>query len=202
MDGVARDQTEHFLRVAHEQCQRLGRLIDEVLEVSQLERGVAQRHLSWRPVKLGATLRRVLQAQRHEALLKSLEVVERLAPDLPAVPGDERLLHLLVLNLVDNAVKFTPRGGRVEVDLRAEDRELVLSVGDSGAGIPTEQRERIFEKFYTLDAGPSRAQGGAGIGLYLAREVVAVHRGRLEVENQPGGGSRFVVRLPLGDSGG
>ena len=200
MDGSAREQADHFLRVAHEQCQRLGRLIDEVLEVSRIERGVARRHLSWGQVILPTTLARVLKAQRHEVLLKSLELVERIQPDLPALPGDERLLHLLLLNLVENAVKFTPRGGRVEVDLRAEGQEVVLTVGDTGAGIPVEHRERIFEKFYTLDAGPSRAQGGAGIGLHLAREVVAIHRGRLGVESQPNGGSRFIVRLPLNPS--
>jgi signal transduction histidine kinase len=197
MDGTARDQTDQFLRIAHEHCLRLGRLIDEVLEVSRLERGVARRHLSWGSVNLRVTLGRVLAAQRHEALLKGLEIVESVAPDLPEVPGDERLLYLLALNLVENAVKFTPRGGRVEVELRPDGGELLLSVGDSGAGIPAEDRERIFEKFYTLDAGPTRAHGGAGIGLYLAREVVAVHGGRLSVEGIPSGGSRFLVRLPL-----
>jgi signal transduction histidine kinase len=197
MDGTARDQADQFLRIAHEHCLRLGRLIDEVLEVSRLERGVARRHLSWGSVDLEATLRRALAAQRHEALLKGLELVERVDPDLPRVPGDERLLYLLVLNLVENAVKFTPRGGRVEVDLRPEGGELLLSVGDSGAGIPAEHRERIFEKFYTLDPGPTRAHGGAGIGLYLAREVVTLHGGRLSVEGMPSGGSRFLVRLPL-----
>jgi signal transduction histidine kinase/putative methionine-R-sulfoxide reductase with GAF domain len=196
-DGSAGDQAPQFLRVSREQCQRLGRLIDEILEVSRLERGVAHRHLVFAPVQLAATLRKVTQAVRQEVLLKELALRDRVAPDLPTIPGDERLLHLLMQHLVENAVKFTPKGGTVDVNLDCVDGELVLSVADTGIGISDEHHERIFDKFYTVTGGLARAHGGAGIGLYLVKEVVDIHRGRIVVESQPGSGALFEVRLPV-----
>jgi signal transduction histidine kinase len=196
-DGSAGEQAPQFLAIALDECQRLGRMIDEVLEVSRLEQGVAKKHLQWRPVALPDTLHRVLQGVRQEAMLKSLNLKERVDPDLPAVPGDERLLHLLLTNLVENAVKFTPRGGHVDVSLAREGEEVVFTVRDDGIGIPPEYHERIFEKFFMVDAGLTRSHGGAGIGLYLAREAAAIHRGTIEVDSALGQGARFTARLPL-----
>jgi len=143
-------------------------------------------------------VRKVVQGLRQEVLLKELQLQERLQEELPPIPGDERLLQLLVANLVENAVKFTPKGGRIDVGLHAgEDGSLVLTVKDDGIGIAEEHRERIFEKFFTVSDGASRTHGGAGIGLYLAREVAAIHEGRILVESAFGRGSSFEVRLPV-----
>ena len=199
VEGTAAGQEVQFLKVAQEQCQRLGRMIDEIVEVSRIEQGVAQRHVEWAPVALSGIVRRVAQGLRADALQKALVVSQRLADDLPAVSGDERLLHLLVQNLVENAVKFTPRGGSVEVSLEplTESAQVLLRVRDTGIGIAPEHQARIFEKFYTVAVGPSRRHAGAGIGLYLAKEVVAIHDGALSVESLAGGGACFEVRLPL-----
>jgi signal transduction histidine kinase len=197
VEGTASGQAEHFLRVAVDQCQRLARMIDEVLEVSRLEQGVAQKHLRWKSVDLGDTVRRVTRTLRGEAAGKAVRLVERLPADLPPVWGDDRLLRLLVLNLVENAVKFTPGGGSVEVGLEARGNEMALRVSDTGIGIPHEHQGRIFDKFFTVEAGPSRSHPGAGMGLYLVREVIEIHRGRIEVESRPGSGARFEVVLPL-----
>jgi signal transduction histidine kinase len=198
-DGSAGDQAPQFLRVARDQCQRLGRLIDQTLEVSRLERGVAQRHLQWSPVALGRVLRGVLTVLRQEIILKELQVRDHVDPQLPMMRGDERLLKMLLHNVLENAVKFTPKGGAVEVAIGADHRGLVVSVRDSGIGIAAEHHEHIFEKFYTVNGGLTRTQGGTGIGLYLAREVVAIHNGSIHVESAPGSGTRFEVRLPLGE---
>jgi signal transduction histidine kinase len=198
VDGTAGDQSDHFLRVARDQCQRLGRLIEEILEVSRLEHGVAQRHLEWGSVALGATLRRVLMALRQDLIVKRLHLYERVSTELPALRGDERLLHLLLLNLVENAVKFTPEGGTIDVALEAVADEIVLTIADTGIGIPPELHERIFEKFFTVHAGLTRSHGGTGIGLYLVKEVVAIHKGAIRVESPAAGGTRFEVRLPVG----
>jgi signal transduction histidine kinase len=116
---------------------------------------------------------------------------------VPPLQADERLLLMLVRRLAENALTFTPAGGRVDVSLRAEGDDLVLSVADTGIGIAPDHQERIFEKFYMVDAGTRRTYGGAGIGLFLAREIVQIHAGRLDVESGAGAGSRFVARLPL-----
>ena len=196
ISGIPGDP-KHFLGIVQEQCQRLGRMIEEVLEVSRLEQGIAQRHIEWGPVAFSSIVRKVVQGLRQEVLLKDLSLREDLDDGLPPIPGDERLLHLLVSNLIENAVKFTPKGGGVEVGLCAEDGSLVLTVRDDGIGIPDEHQDRIFDKFFTVSDGASRTHGGAGIGLYLAREVAAIHDGRIRVESAEGRGALFEVRLPV-----
>lgn len=195
--GAAGDKAPQFLHVSREQAERLGRLIDEVLEVSRLERGVAQSHLEWEPVSLAGLVKAVLQALRQDIVLKTLHIVETLPDGLLTVPGDERLLRLLVFNVVENAVKFTPPGGEIAIDLAVSDGNAVLSVTDSGIGIPEDHRPRVFEKFYTVDSGVNRAHGGTGIGLYLAREVALIHSGSITASEAASGGARIDIRLPL-----
>jgi signal transduction histidine kinase len=98
---------------------------------------------------------------------------------------------------VENAVKFTPAGGKVDVTLEADKDEVVLRVRDDGIGIAPEFHDRVFEKFFMVDAGPSKAHSGAGIGLFVVKEVVAIHGGTIRVESSPGQGALFEVRLPL-----
>ena len=194
--GVGSDQAAQYLRIAHEQAQRLGRMIDEVLEVSRLEHGVAQRHLEWSPVDLAQTVSVVMKILRHEAALKSLALDARIFGPAPVVVGDERLLQMLVMNLVENAIKFSGRGARVDVEVTGGDAGAVLRVRDGGIGIAAEHLEHVFDKFFMVDGGATKARGGAGIGLYLAREVVAIHDGAITVASRPGEGTEFEVRLP------
>jgi len=112
------------------------------------------------------------------------------------VQGDGSALRRAILNLVDNAVKYTPAGGRVVISLeRARDR-VALVVEDTGIGIDPADVRRIFEPFVRLDTGRSRDTGGSGLGLAIARSIVVTHGGALEVDSRPGGGSRFTIQLP------
>jgi signal transduction histidine kinase len=104
---------------------------------------------------------------------------------------------LMVLNIVENAVKFTAAGGRVTVSLGERGGHVVLCVRDDGIGIPPELVERVFEKFFMADAGPTKARGGAGIGLYLVREIVQIHDGTISVGPAPERGTLFEVSLPI-----
>ena len=101
------------------------------------------------------------------------------------------------MNLVDNAVKYTPAGGKVELTLTRRDGRAELSVQDTGPGIDPAQLGRIFQPFVRLDDARARVQGGAGLGLAIARSIVVAHGGVLDVESTPGAGSRFIIRLPL-----
>ena len=197
LSGVGADQAHEYLRIAQDQSQKLGRMIEEVLEVSRLEHGVAQRHLEWAPVALAQTVRLVVKTLRQEAALKDVTVSAHLEDGLPVLSGDARLLQLLVLNLLENALKFSARGGQVDIDLGSSDGGLVLRIRDRGIGIPPELHGRIFEKFFMVDGGATKSRSGAGIGLYLAREVVAIHDGSIVVESRAGEGACFEVRLPL-----
>jgi signal transduction histidine kinase len=127
------------------------------------------------------------------------------------VEGDEQRLRQLLLNLVDNAVKYTPSGGRVDLDLRAakpdEDGAVAagvsrgecaeIAVRDSGVGIPPEALPRIFDRFYRVDGARSREAGGTGLGLCIAKTIAEAHQGTIQVQSTPGIGTTFTVRLPL-----
>src|SRR5439155_4713354 len=122
-------------------------------------------------------------------------VVKERAP--AAVLGDALALRRAVLNLIENAVKYTPRGGRVELTLRLVDRWAEVAVADTGVGMTPADGERIFEPFVRLDAARARDSGGAGLGLPIARSIVTAHGGTVAAESAPGAGSTFTIRLPL-----
>ena len=113
------------------------------------------------------------------------------------VSGDPARLRQLVVILVDNAVRHTPRGGSVRVQVRDDGHEAVVEVDDDGPGIRPEDMPRVFERFWRA---PGSAGGGTGLGLAIAKSIVDLHEGRIEVANRPEGGARFTVRLPVADS--
>ena len=124
---------------------------------------------------------------------KGVSLVARLDADVN-VSADRNRMRQVVANLLDNAIKYTPRGGRVEMEIRAEGGDAVLEVRDSGIGIPEDERPRIWERLYRGDA--SRSERGLGLGLSLVRAIVEAHGGRVEVVSKPGQGSTFRVHLP------
>jgi two-component system sensor histidine kinase SenX3 len=113
------------------------------------------------------------------------------------VPGDAAALRRALLNLVENAVKYTPPGGKVELGMTTGDGAVEITVSDTGIGMAPADAERIFEPFVRLDEARGRDTGGAGLGLAIARSIVVAHGGTLAVESRPGSGSRFTIRLPL-----
>ena len=120
--------------------------------------------------------------------------------DIPAsilLTGDESKLSQAVYNLIDNAIKYTPAGGRVSVRLTAQQHEAVLTVQDNGIGIPQEDVKLIFDRFYRVDKARSRETGGTGLGLSIVHQIVKLHGGEIIVESQEGKGSQFTVELPV-----
>jgi two-component system sensor histidine kinase SenX3 len=113
------------------------------------------------------------------------------------VAGSRRDLAIAVRNLLENAVRYTPPGGSIDVELTPVEREVVLRVVDSGEGIPTRDLERVFERFYRVDSARARSTGGTGLGLSIVKHVVESHGGSVEVASELGLGSTFTVRLPL-----
>jgi len=113
------------------------------------------------------------------------------------VNGNEARLQQLVGNLIQNAIKYTPPGGRIDVLLEKDEDLAKLSVVDTGVGIPEDDLPHIFERFYRVDQTRSRAEGGSGLGLSIAKWIVAAHNGRIEAHSDPVKGTTFIVRLPL-----
>jgi two-component system phosphate regulon sensor histidine kinase PhoR len=203
LQGPARDDPaarERFLGIMREQAWRMARLIDDLLSLSRIELRAHMRPDT--PVELPAIVRQV--ADGLQTLARDRGVTIELAiPDEPLqVLGDRDELLRLFENLVENALKYGASGKRVDIALaRVEtaDRkhEAHVMVRDYGPGIAAEHLPRLTERFYRVDVGESRAQGGTGLGLALVKHILNRHQGRLSIESKPGEGATFTVRLPL-----
>jgi PAS domain S-box-containing protein len=190
-------QTRHeLLDMIGVQAKRLAELVEEILVAGQLDSG---------------TLRVVTEPFDPEELVWAAAAAARLrAGDdrridvsipavLPLVAGDPERIGQVLANLVDNAIKYSAHGGRIEVGVEADDRHARFSVRDEGLGIPLGEQKRIFEKFYRLDPDHRRGIGGSGLGLYICRELVRSMDGRIWVDSDPGHGATFVFEIPLAE---
>jgi signal transduction histidine kinase len=184
------------LRVMVESCDRVIDLVDTLMDVSRIEQGEAESVLQVQDLDLREVTASSVEMLRAAAAKKKVQVELDFPDQGFALQGDRSLIHQVVRKLVDNAVKYSESGGRVVVRGRAQEAEVTLEVEDGGIGIAPEHLSRIFEKFYMVDGGIARRVGGTGVGLYLVREIVRLHRGQVDVDSQPGQGSRFAVRLP------
>jgi PAS domain S-box-containing protein len=184
------------LRVMVESCDRVIDLVDTLMDVSRIEQGEAESVLQVQDLDLREVTAASVEMLRAAAAKKRVEVELDFPDQGWALQGDRSLIHQVVRKLVDNAVKYSESGGRVVVRGRAQEGEVTLEVEDGGIGIAAEHLPRIFEKFYMVDGGITRRVGGTGVGLYLVREIVRLHRGQVDVDSHPGQGSRFAVTLP------
>ncbi|TWT41178.1 Alkaline phosphatase synthesis sensor protein PhoR [Phycisphaerae bacterium RAS1] len=177
------------------ETRRLSKLVEDVLSVSQIDAGAAR--LTRVPLRIDATLRQVAQEMQAHADAKSIELALRIPTKVPMVQGDKPRLHQVWTNLIGNAIKYTPKGGAVRVDVEPADNLLRTRISDTGIGIPSEHQERIFEKFYRVKSSAVEAEEGTGLGLAIAREIVRMHGGTIRVESVPEAGSTFIVELPV-----
>lgn len=173
----------------------LVRLVDDLLEVSRITTG--RIHLQKDRVDLRAIVDRSVEATQPQAGQKAQSVTKALPGQPVFVYGDPLRLEQVVVNLLNNASKFTDRGGHIWVGLHQQGNETVLRVRDTGVGIAPDMLSRIFDLFTQADKSLDRAQGGLGIGLALVQSLVTMHHGRVEVHSSPGQGSEFIVTLPL-----
>jgi signal transduction histidine kinase len=193
-DGVLPADGEH-LGVVRNETVRMGRLADSILELSRLENRSVPFRMA--PIDPALPLSRAVEA--HRALLESLEL--SIVTDIEegsTVLADTDLLTQAFSNLLSNAARYTPEGGTVRVGLCVDQRQAEVTVGDTGIGIPEDQRDRIFTRFWRSDAARERSRSGFGIGLAVVREIVEQHGGTVGFRsNEPGPGTTFVVSLPL-----
>jgi len=174
---------------------RLARMIEDVLNISQLEVGTAQLNVG--QVYTDRLLREAIQDVQAAADEKGISLNLKLPPKMPVLTGDKQRLQIVLNNLLGNAIKYTPSGGRVEVVASVEPDRLLITVSDTGIGIAPENHERIFEKFHREDDPEVRNQPGTGLGLATARQTVRAHGGDITVESRKGQGATFVVQLPI-----
>lgn len=175
-----------------QETDRLARLIADLLDLSRLEEaeGVPET-----PVELSDVVRAEVSSASWAAKRKEIAIEEAVGAGV-WVRGERAQLGNLVRNLLDNAVRYTPDGGRIAVALRRHGDDAVLTVGDDGIGIPLEAQGRVFERFYRVDGARSRATGGTGLGLAIVKHITELHGGSVSVDSELGEGSTFSVRLP------
>ncbi|MGE4240395.1 ATP-binding protein [Ramlibacter sp.] len=193
MAGDLPTDADELVRISHKSSERLLRLVDELLDVEKIASGKMQYHMERQP------LRSLAQQALHatQAFGQRYGVELRLVGDAdPAVLGDADRLVQVIVNLMSNAAKFSPRGGVVEMSLTVADGWTRLGVADNGAGIPPEFRGRIFERFAQADSSDRRAKGGTGLGLSICRSIVEHHGGRIDFTSEPGVRTEFFFELP------
>lgn len=194
-NGVADSQAlAHSLNIVNEEARRLDRVVTDMLSVSEIEAATLTLHIDDTPlVKLFNDLEMDYRAQAGE---KSIDLAFTLPAKLEPINADREKLALLLHNVLGNAVKYTPAGGRVEVTAEQDDAGLTVSVRDNGPGIAAEDHDRVFQKFYRTDDARVSDTKGSGLGLALAREIARLHGGDINIESELGHGSTFTVRVP------
>ena len=186
---------KRFVEIIREHARRLARLTDDLLKLSRIEAG--RLDLESRPVSVAGLVNGCVETARLNAESRGLRIAVELPEGLPPVRGDAVQLDEVLQNLIDNALQYTPSGGRIDVTAYSNGHEVIFTVADTGIGIPESDLERIFERFYRVDAARSREAGGTGLGLSIARHIVDAHGGRIWVESAVGLGSRFRFSIDV-----
>jgi two-component system phosphate regulon sensor histidine kinase PhoR len=196
MDGAIDDPktARSFLEIIVNQSHRLNSIVTDLLHLATLESGKAS--LIMKPVELATQVDRILEAVRSVAKEKNIFLEVEIDPPSLMYETDEGKMNLVLSNLLDNALKYTPAGGTVRISGQLLSGRIEIAVSDSGIGIPKEDLSRIFERFYRVDRARSRELGGTGLGLSIVKHVLELLRGEIRVKSHPGEGSMFIVSLP------
>jgi two-component system phosphate regulon sensor histidine kinase PhoR len=184
----------HFLEKALRRIEQMQNLVEDLLTLTKLESGREKLNLS--EFKLRELVEEVYDSLEQEFVKREVSFENLVSEDFKMF-ADRQKLFLLLRNLIDNAVKYNKRGGKVWVRAKKEGNKQILEVEDTGIGIPPEHVPFIFERFYRVDKGRSREMGGTGLGLSIVKHIVFLHGGEIMVHSKPGEGSRFSVIIPI-----
>jgi two-component system phosphate regulon sensor histidine kinase PhoR len=194
IDGAIEDRgaAQRFLGIIHQETERLNHIIADLLDLSKLESGRTELNVS--TIDLDELVAEVVDAAENRLRAKNLELT--LAIEAKVISGDEDLLREVIVNLFDNAMKYTPEGGAIKIGSAEGPEGVEVYVEDTGFGIPEESLPRLFERFYRVDKGRSREMGGTGLGLSIVKHIIERHCGKVAVSSELGRGSRFSFIIP------
>jgi heavy metal sensor kinase len=182
------------LKSALEEIERISSLVEGLLLLARADAGVLK--MDQQTVDLARVVDEIMDRASHLAQMKSIKLLMGHIEPLETT-GDFVHLKRLLLNLVDNGIKYTPSGGSVKVSLERKEEKALISIMDNGPGIPPDEQPQIFQRFYRSPEARSKGQGGSGLGLSIVKSIAEAHGGRIELESTPGRGSIFKVYLPL-----
>ncbi len=186
-----------FLEIILEHSRRLARLTDDLLKLSKMD--ADRLEVEIRRLSVSQFVEGCIETTQRPAAEKDLRISVNLEKHIPDIAADRRRLAEVLQNLLDNAMQYTPAGGKIMVSASADGPEVIFTVSDTGIGIPRADQSRIFERFYRVDVARSREVGGTGLGLSIAKHLVEVHGGRIWVESEVGHGSQFHFTVPIFD---
>jgi len=192
MLGPLNEQQRQALQTVAERTESVVALVNDVITLTKNADAIVER----RPLDLAAVAKACVTSAQPLAAKSGIDLTIECAPDLPQVNGDAQRLGQVFDNLIGNAIKFSPNGGPVVVRVGAHNDRVVVAVRDRGIGIPPDQLDRIWERFYQVDQGSTRRFGGSGLGLAIVKRIIEAHGGRVWVESTPGEGSTFFFSLP------
>lgn len=200
LEGALEDKAnaKDFLRIINKDSERLSRLIDDLLDLSRIESG--KMAMFFAPQDLSVISRRCLAVISGQAKARSIRMENFIPDDLPLIMADDIRLSQVLLNLIDNAIKYSSEGSGIEISATQEGNFVRVSVKDNGMGIPEQDLPRIFERFYRVDKARSRELGGTGLGLSIVKHIVQAHGGQVQVVSEQGKGSTFSFTIPVASS--
>lgn len=196
-DVLDEEQRKHYLQIIEMETVRLSKLSDNLLKLTSLESD--QHNMNQSTYSLDHQLRAIVLANEPQWQAKNLEL--ELDMDKTTITADEDLLSQVWVNLLHNAIKFTPEEGTIRIQLQQIQGDVYVSIEDSGIGIDEEHLPHIFERFYKADVARNRSLGGNGLGLSIVQKIVNLHHGSVQVNSQSGVGTKFIVKLPLAPPG-
>lgn len=195
-DRVRSDDTKReYYQIIHSECDRMSHLISNLLDFASLER--RERVRNFETVNLGQLVTKELEAYRYQAQKEGFQLTAEVDPGVPDTFADPTAISMALLNLLDNSLKYSGDQKQIKVGVGQKNGYIDLSVTDQGPGIPPDEREKIFEKFYRGSMAATRRVRGSGIGLSITKHVAEMHGGEILVESEPGSGSTFTLRIPV-----
>jgi two-component system, OmpR family, phosphate regulon sensor histidine kinase PhoR len=199
-ENLSHDESRHIFSTMKRHSDRLNRLVEDLLNLARLE--AKETRLQVEPIDLAGFFQHLANDWTKRLAQKNLRIDLQLQPGLPPLLADEFRLEQVMHNLLDNAVNYSPSGGMITIKAIARDEQIVLSVSDEGAGIPSQDLPRIFERFYRADKSRSRELGSTGLGLSIVKHIAQLHGGEVAAESAIGKGTTIHVSLPANSSGG
>jgi two-component system phosphate regulon sensor histidine kinase PhoR len=198
VDGLAGDLTSKqsdLLGKAKEKTKGMITLVNDILDYQRIQEGKSIQKIEY--LDLAEILKRTVELMRLSAEEKGLSLTCEIAEGLPSFSGDRGGMEAVFVNLISNSIKYTPKGGNVNMSLSKAGRDIRFKVVDNGIGIPPEGIDQIFEKFYRIKTQETKTISGSGLGLSIVKGIVDAHNGSIRAESQAGKGATFTVSLPV-----
>jgi signal transduction histidine kinase len=190
-----KEDEKKYLKVLRQEADRLTRLVEDLFDLTQMDEGKLR--LSKEPVKIDEVIRKMIHATEPKANAKNITLSYHPYTPSPVIRGDYGRLSQVLFNLLDNAIRHTPNGGKIMVETEMHEEYVRISIDDNGSGIPKEQLSYVWERFYRVDPSRAKESGGTGLGLAIVKQIIEGHQGFVDITSESGEGTRVTITLPI-----